>query len=34
VYEGPGLVNSINADLLLRLKADGFSSLTEAVGVD
>ena len=34
VYEGPGLVNSINADLLLRLKADGFSSLAEAVGVD
>jgi dihydroorotate dehydrogenase len=34
VYEGPGLVNSISTDLLLRLKADGFSSLAEAVGVD
>jgi dihydroorotate dehydrogenase len=34
VYEGPGLVNSITTDLLLRLKADGFSSLAEAVGVD
>jgi len=34
VYEGPGLVNAINTDLLLRLKADGFKSIAEAVGKD
>ena len=34
VYHGPGLVADINADLAARLKADGFSSVAEAVGAD
>ena len=34
VFEGPGLVAKINADLAERLKADGFKSVSEAVGVD
>lgn len=33
VYEGPGLVARINQGLALRLKADGFASVSEAVGV-
>lgn len=32
VYHGPGLVMDIRKDLAARLKADGFSSLSEAVG--
>ena len=32
VFKGPGLVTEINRDLKARLKADGFSSITEAVG--
>jgi dihydroorotate dehydrogenase len=32
VYRGPGLVEEIKRDLLLRLKADGFRSVGEAVG--
>jgi dihydroorotate dehydrogenase len=32
VYEGPGLVQTIKADLIARLKADGFASVSEAVG--
>jgi dihydroorotate dehydrogenase len=32
IYEGPGLVARIRRDLATRLKADGFSSLAEAVG--
>ena len=32
VYAGPGLVAEICDDLSARLKADGFSSITEAVG--
>ncbi len=34
VYKGPGLVNEINHGLAERLKADGFASVTDAVGVD
>lgn len=34
VYEGPGLVGRIKRDLAARLKADGFRSVAEAVGVD
>lgn len=34
VYEGPGLVARIKADLAARLAADGFASVAEAVGVD
>ena len=34
VYEGPGLVAKINAELAALLKADGFSSVEAAVGVD
>lgn len=34
VYAGPGLVMDIRRDLAARLKADGFSSLSEAVGAD
>ena len=32
VYQGPGLVTEINRDLKVRLKADGFKSIAEAVG--
>ncbi|WP_421785603.1 quinone-dependent dihydroorotate dehydrogenase [Hyphobacterium sp.] len=34
VYEGPGLVAQINRGLAERLKADGFASVTDAVGVE
>ena len=32
VYRGPGMVEEIKRDILLRLKADGFRSVGEAVG--
>jgi len=32
VFEGPGLVRRIKDDLAARLRADGFSTVTEAVG--
>jgi len=32
VFQGPGLVTQINQELKARLKADGFSSIAEAVG--
>ncbi len=32
VYGGPGLVSQIKRDLAARLKADGFSSVAEAIG--
>ncbi|MCW5725127.1 MAG: quinone-dependent dihydroorotate dehydrogenase [Maricaulaceae bacterium] len=32
VYQGPGLVGRIKRDLAARLKAEGFSSVAEAVG--
>jgi dihydroorotate dehydrogenase len=32
VFEGPGLVKRIKADLVARLRADGFSTVTDAVG--
>lgn len=34
VYEGPGLVGRLREGLAARLKADGYTSLHEAVGVD
>ena len=34
VYEGPGLIGRIKSDLAVRLRADGFKSLAEAVGTD
>ncbi|QNL19378.1 quinone-dependent dihydroorotate dehydrogenase [Hyphobacterium sp. CCMP332] len=34
VYKGPGLVADINRGLAERLKADGYASVGEAVGVD
>jgi dihydroorotate dehydrogenase len=34
VYEGPGLVRRIKRDLVAHLKSDGFSSVSEAIGVD
>ena len=34
VYHGPGLVADICADLEARLKADGFKSISQAVGAD
>jgi len=34
VYHGPGLIADIRLDLAARLRADGFSSLTAAVGAD
>ena len=32
VYRGPGMIEEIKRDLVLRLKADGFRSVREAVG--
>nr|WP_314433277.1 quinone-dependent dihydroorotate dehydrogenase [uncultured Brevundimonas sp.] len=32
IYEGPGLVGRIKQDLAARLRAEGFSTLSEAVG--
>ena len=32
IYEGPGLVGRIKRDLAARLRAEGFSSIAEAVG--
>ena len=34
VYHGASLVSKINSDLALRLRADGFNSVSEAVGAD
>jgi len=34
VFHGPGLVARIKTDLAARLKADGFASVADAVGVD
>lgn len=34
VYHGPGLVQQIKTGLVERLQADGFASVSEAVGVD
>ena len=34
IYHGPGLVARINAELAALLKADGFSSVADAVGAD
>jgi dihydroorotate dehydrogenase len=34
VYHGPGLARQINRGLAALLRRDGFSSLTEAIGVD
>ena len=31
VFEGPGLVGRIKRDLAARLRADGFSTVNEAV---
>ncbi|HTN40487.1 MAG TPA: dihydroorotate dehydrogenase (quinone), partial [Asticcacaulis sp.] len=31
-YKGPGLADAIRRDLVLRLKADGFQSVADAVG--
>ncbi|WP_454917878.1 quinone-dependent dihydroorotate dehydrogenase [Xanthobacter sediminis] len=34
VFQGPGLVNRIKADLAARLRADGFQRVSDAVGAD
>jgi dihydroorotate dehydrogenase len=34
IYEGPSVVDCINNELAEKLVADGFSSLTDAIGVD
>lgn len=34
IYRGPGMIPSIKKGLVRRLKADGFRSLSEAVGAD
>ncbi len=34
VFHGPGLVEEIKRDLAARLRADGFKSVTDAVGAD
>lgn len=33
VYEGPGLINSINQELLALLRADGYNRIHQAVGI-
>ena len=32
VYKGPGLPREIQNDLLLRMRADGFTNIKQAVG--
>lgn len=34
IYQGPGLISSINRDLSKKLKNDGFNSISEAVGAN
>lgn len=34
VYKGPGLINSINHELLDLLKADGYTTIMQAIGKD
>ena len=34
VYQGPGLVNQINQELVKLLFKDGFAKVTDAVGAD
>lgn len=34
IYEGPGIANSINKELLNLLERDGFTSISQAVGAD
>ena len=34
IYQGPGLINRIKRELAGLLRADGFASLSEAVGAD
>ena len=34
VYEGPGLVRRVKAELAALLKRDGFATVAEAVGAD
>ncbi|MCE9638824.1 MAG: dihydroorotate dehydrogenase (quinone), partial [Betaproteobacteria bacterium] len=34
VYQGPGLIVRIKQELALRLRADGFKAVAEAVGAD
>lgn len=34
VFQGPSLIQSINRELIERLHADGFSSITEVIGAD
>ena len=34
IYQGPGVINEINKGLVKLVKKDGFSNISEAVGVD
>ncbi len=34
IFKGPGVVNSINNDLLALLKRDGFTHISQAIGID
>ncbi|MCB1555973.1 MAG: dihydroorotate dehydrogenase (quinone), partial [Alphaproteobacteria bacterium] len=34
IYEGPGVAGQINRDLLALLKADGFTTIADAIGAD
>lgn len=34
IYEGPGLIKDINKGLVISLKRDGFTNISEAVGID
>jgi dihydroorotate dehydrogenase len=34
VYHGPNLATKINRELIVLVKKDGFSNITEAIGID
>jgi dihydroorotate dehydrogenase len=34
VYHGPNLATKINRELIALVKKDGFSNITEAIGID
>ena len=34
IYQGPGLINEINKGISKLLKKDGFSNISEAIGVN
>ena len=34
IYEGPGLIKDINKNLVILLEKDGFTNISEAIGID